>query len=73
MSKEIDRASEHEMLIREQQIKTITNRLVSVSAFECEDCGKPIPEERRIASQGCIRCIDCQTIFELKSKHYRSL
>ncbi|MEX6116506.1 TraR/DksA family transcriptional regulator [Providencia hangzhouensis] len=72
MSKEIDLASENEMLIREQQIKTITNRLVSVSAFECEDCGKPIPEER-IASQGCIRCIDCQTIFELKSKHYRSV
>ncbi|MEQ5731942.1 TraR/DksA family transcriptional regulator, partial [Providencia alcalifaciens] len=64
MSKEIDRASEHEMLMREQQIKTITNRLVSISAFECEDCGKPISEARRIASQGCTRCIDCQTIFE---------
>lgn len=59
MSKEIDRASEHEMLMREQQIKTITNRLVSVSAFECEDCDKPISEARRIASQGCTRCIDC--------------
>ncbi|WP_144396020.1 TraR/DksA family transcriptional regulator [Providencia rettgeri] len=73
MSKEIDRASENEMLIREQQIKTITNRLVSISAFECEDCDKPISEARRIASQGCTRCIDCQTIFELKSKHYRSV
>lgn len=73
MSKEIDRASDHEILMREQQIKTITNRLVSVSAFECEDCGKPIPEARRIASQGCTRCIDCQTIFELKSKYYRSV
>ncbi|EFB71514.1 MULTISPECIES: TraR/DksA family transcriptional regulator [Providencia] len=73
MSKEIDRASEHEMLMREQQIKAVTNRAVSTSAFECEDCDKPIPEQRRIASMGCTRCIDCQTIFELKSKHYRSV
>ncbi|HGN0867761.1 TPA: TraR/DksA family transcriptional regulator [Providencia alcalifaciens] len=73
MSKEIDRASEHEMLMREQQIKAVTNRAVSTSAFECEDCNKPIPEQRRVASMGCTRCVDCQAIFELKSKHYRSV
>lgn len=73
MSKEIDRASEHEMLMREQQIKAVTNRVVSASAFECEDCDKPIPEQRRIASMGCTRCVDCQAIFELKNKHYRSV
>lgn len=33
MSKEIDRASDHEMLIREQQIKAITDRPRGVSAF----------------------------------------
>lgn len=73
MSKEIDRASEHEMLIREQQIKAITNRQRGVSAFFCDNCGKPIPENRRVASPGCILCIDCKTIDELKSKHYRSV
>lgn len=73
MSKEIDRASDHEMLIREQQIKAITNRPRGVSAFFCECCGKPIPENRRVASIGCTLCIDCQTISELKSKHYRSV
>ncbi len=30
------------------------------SALECEDCGEPIPEERRQKSKGCTRCIDCQ-------------
>lgn len=54
MSKEIDRASEHEMLMREQQIKAVTNRAVSTSAFECEDCDKPIPEQRRIASMAVL-------------------
>ncbi|WP_407901092.1 TraR/DksA family transcriptional regulator [Providencia rustigianii] len=73
MSKEIDRASEHEILMREQQIKAVTNRAVSASAFVCEDCDNPIPEQRRIASVGCTRCIDCQTIFELKIKHYRAV
>ncbi|WP_265497967.1 TraR/DksA family transcriptional regulator [Providencia rustigianii] len=73
MSKEIDRASEHEILMREQQIKAVTNRAVSASAFVCEDCDNPIPEQRRIASVGCTRCIDCQTIFELKRKHYRGV
>jgi len=71
MSKEIDRASDHEMLMREQRIKAIRPR--GVSAFFCECCGKPIPESRRIASIGCTLCIDCQTVSELKNKHYRSV
>lgn len=73
MSKEIDIASEQEELLRENQIKAITNRQRGVSAFFCECCGKPIPENRRIASIGCTLCIDCQTLSELKSKHYRSV
>jgi len=34
------------------------------SLEECEDCGESIPEDRRIAVQGCTRCIDCQTVSE---------
>jgi phage/conjugal plasmid C-4 type zinc finger TraR family protein len=34
------------------------------SLEECEDCGLDIPEERRKAAKGCIRCIHCQTLFE---------
>ncbi|MEQ4693312.1 TraR/DksA C4-type zinc finger protein [Providencia manganoxydans] len=73
MSKNFDRASEYEMQMREHQINAVVKRPVGVSAFTCEECGRPIPEQRRLASVGCIRYIDCQTIFELKDKHYRSV
>ncbi|MCW2257119.1 phage/conjugal plasmid C-4 type zinc finger TraR family protein [Providencia alcalifaciens] len=73
MSKEIDLASEQEELLRENQIKAITNRPRGVSAFFCDSCGKPIPESRRIASPGCVLCVECKTLDELKSKHYRSV
>ncbi|MGM0936288.1 MAG: TraR/DksA family transcriptional regulator [Pseudomonadota bacterium] len=73
MSKNFDRASEYEQQMREHQINAVVKRPVGVSAFTCEECGCPIPEQRRIASIGCVRCIDCQTIFELKDKHYRGV
>lgn len=28
----------------DKQIKAVTGRYVGVSAFECEDCGREIPE-----------------------------
>ncbi|CRL65426.1 TPA: TraR/DksA family transcriptional regulator [Proteus mirabilis] len=73
MSKEMDLACEQSQLLLDKQIKAVTGRCVGVSAFECEDCGREIPEKRRIAVMGCIRCADCQTVYELKSKHYRSV
>ncbi|MFS1540017.1 MAG: TraR/DksA C4-type zinc finger protein [Candidatus Phlomobacter fragariae] len=36
-----------------------------MTSFHCEDCGKPIPEARRIASPGCMRCVDCQSLWEI--------
>lgn len=73
MSDQIDRANDlaHQLLTR--QIKQATCHTNSLSAFKCEDCDKPILEARRNACPGCIRCMDCQTIFELKQKHYRSV
>ncbi len=38
------------------------------SAEECEDCGKPIPGERRKAAPGCTRCVRCQKLFELRMR-----
>lgn len=73
MSKEMDLACEQSQLLLDKQIKAVTGRYVGVSAFEGEDCGREIPEKRRIAVMGCIRCADCQTVHELKSKHYRSV
>lgn len=34
------------------------------SAAECEDCGEPIPEPRRLAVPGCTRCVACQADLE---------
>lgn len=73
MSKEIDIACEQEELLRETQIKAITNRNRGISAFSCSDCERPIPENRRAAYPGCSTCIDCQTISEIRARHYRSV
>lgn len=40
----------------------------AVSAEYCDECGDPIPEERRIAVPGCQTCSECQGIIELKRK-----
>ena len=34
------------------------------SATECDECGEPIPEPRRIALPGVRRCIACQSAAE---------
>ena len=31
---------------------------------KCIDCGDVIPEKRRKAASGCMRCIECQKAFE---------
>lgn len=30
------------------------------SLAECIDCGEPIPDKRRLAIPGCVRCRACQ-------------
>ena len=35
------------------------------SRLDCTDCGEKIPLARRTAARGCIRCLQCQTAFEL--------
>lgn len=66
MSDIIDRASEREAefladaLARHQ--RQPENR---GSLSHCKDCGEPIPEARRLAVSGCLRCIDCQELHEM--------
>ncbi|WP_414147562.1 TraR/DksA family transcriptional regulator [Erwinia sp. BNK-24-b] len=56
-----------EMLAR--NIAQVVYRPVNVSASFCEDCDAPIPEARRRAVQGVIRCVTCQEMDELQSRH----
>lgn len=62
--------AERETLVREQQARaqlaakqaadreTARAGLVAV----CVDCEFPIPEARRLAVPGCLRCIECERV-----------
>lgn len=49
-------------------IDSVVNRPVSVAASFCEDCDAPIPELRRRAVRGVIRCVSCQEVAERYSR-----
>lgn len=50
---------------RDEYLRTIEeltiaeSRLDDVDSALCEDCGKPIPHERRLAVPNTTRCVDC--------------
>ncbi|WP_237386179.1 TraR/DksA family transcriptional regulator [Xenorhabdus sp. Sc-CR9] len=73
MSKALDLTIQHAEEMLERRIAAHVNRPVGVSAFECESCGNPIPEQRRMIIAGVTLCMPCQDVFELKQKHYRSV
>ena len=50
-----------ERLVLKRQLATMPQ---GESAKECDDCGEEIPEARRKAAIGCIRCVFCQQKFE---------
>jgi len=43
------------------------------SLTHCEDCEEEIPEARRQAVPGCLRCIGCQNDHEKLLSHWRAL
>lgn len=73
MADQMDMAQERQQEILERQIKSATARTVGASAFICEVCGEPIPEQRRLAVAGVSFCVTCQEINELKGKHYKGV
>ena len=58
MSDKLDANSEREAFITEAMINNRV-RYVGVSAFECCECGDPIPEGRRVAVPGVKLCVEC--------------
>lgn len=64
-------------LVQQRQQETLASQINAarhrggVSASICEECDQPIPEARRAAFPGVIRCVSCQTLFEQQSKHFR--
>nr|WP_295482104.1 TraR/DksA C4-type zinc finger protein [uncultured Pseudomonas sp.] len=49
-----------------------SSALPASSLADCIGCDEPIPEARRTATKGCIRCIDCQQAHEdRRARHAR--
>lgn len=66
----LDRAAEYEANHREGALARQREQSQShaISAYECEECGEPIPEARRQAVAGCRCCISCQEEMERYGK-----
>ncbi len=71
MGDSMDRVQERVQEELAQQVILVTGRPTQVSKFFCEDCDAAIPEKRRRAIHGVTRCVTCQEIAELKSRHYQ--
>lgn len=61
----IDQANEHADYLLQM---ALARRPVAAgsSAYECEDCGEAIPQARRARVQGCVTCVDCQGLREVR-------
>jgi len=74
---QFDRAQELEMIARERAIKTQQRRFAELktapgaqTALDCLECGEEIPEARRQALPGIMRCVKCQQYQEDRKKQY---
>lgn len=55
----------HALHLNENAIAAVRAAIpTGVSLEQCLDCGEAIPLARRLAVQGCLRCITCQTLHE---------
>jgi len=64
---DLDRASELEQKQRQMALSSHFNakrKTLVISALNCIECDEKIPEARRVASQGCQYCINCQSLAE---------
>jgi len=68
MADSMDMAQQRADELLARNIASVVGRTVSVSASFCEDCDEPIPEQRRRAVCGVIRCVSCQDMTERYSR-----
>lgn len=66
MADEIDIANDQAEYLVRVALHRVPALSTAISATECEDCDCPIPEARRAAVSGCLTCIDCQSLREMK-------
>lgn len=74
MADDIDRAADRhdewlgDALGAQQRRAGLAGKTVADSAADCVLCGEPIPQARRAALPGVQRCVDCQTIEEIRGR-----
>lgn len=74
---QFDRAQEQEMMARDAALKLTNKRFAELksipgveTALDCLQCGTEIPEARRKALPGIMRCVTCQQLNESRNKQY---
>lgn len=76
MTDVFDRATEVEQLLRDaalahQREAARAGMHPGAAVADCDDCGDPIPVERRSAVPGCTKCIECERIAEEQRKRMK--
>lgn len=71
MADDIERYLAHMDMLETSRIQQIRQQLTGVSATQCEECGAPVPVERRRLIPGVRKCVGCQEVQEIKGRQYR--
>ena len=71
MADVIDRANDLAELQLQQALANRPVQPAGAGLEGCEDCGEPIPGERRLALPGCRLCVLCQQDAEGRARHVR--
>ena len=60
----------HSLHLAENAIARVRAKITQgISRIDCVDCGDKIPLARRNAVQGCLRCVQCQGLYEHQKDH----
>lgn len=71
MADEIERFQSHQAMLEADRIQRIRQQLTGISALFCDDCGAPVPAERRRLIPGVRKYVGCQEVQEIQARHYR--
>ncbi|EHA9278317.1 conjugal transfer protein TraR, partial [Salmonella enterica subsp. enterica serovar Shubra] len=65
MTDEIERFQSHLAMLEADCIQRIRQQLTGISALFCDDCGAPVPAERRRLIPGGRKCVGCREVEEM--------